>query len=169
MKHNFLLFSSFCTSSEFLYSDKSILFNNVCNILICTGYCHCRTDTSSTVDIHGPLETIGKTACLGGFSVFSLTIRTCRECSWHGERHTEIISCNYWIDAQNNWNWHRMWLKWFPRLRGSSPSKLYCKIQNNWCTVTVAPTIEHQGGHSRTPAKQRWDQVPGRSQRHLLC
>ena len=23
-----------------------------------------------------------------------------------------------------------------------------CKIQKNWCTVTVAPTIEHHGGHS---------------------
>ena len=43
-----------------------------------------------------------------------------------------------------------------------------CKIQKNWCTVTVAPTIEHHGGHSWTPANQRWDQVPGRSQRLLL-
>ena len=43
-----------------------------------------------------------------------------------------------------------------------------CKIQKNWCTVTVAPTIEHHGGHSRAPANQRWDQVPGRSQRLLL-
>ena len=43
-----------------------------------------------------------------------------------------------------------------------------CKIQKNWCTVTVAPTIEHYGGHSRTHANQRWDHVPGRSQRLLL-
>ena len=42
------------------------------------------------------------------------------------------------------------------------------EIQKNWCTVTMAPTIEHHGGHSRTPANQRWDQVPGRSQRLLL-
>ena len=42
---------------------------------------------------------------------------------------------------------------------------IQCKIQKNWCTVTVAPTIEHHGGHSRTPANQRRDQVPGRSQR----
>ena len=42
-----------------------------------------------------------------------------------------------------------------------------CKIQKNLCTVTVAPTIENHGGHSRTPASQRWDQVPGRSQRLL--
>ena len=42
------------------------------------------------------------------------------------------------------------------------------KIQKNWCTVTVAPTIEYHGGHPRTPANQRWDQVPGRSQRLLL-
>ena len=42
------------------------------------------------------------------------------------------------------------------------------RIQKNLCTVTVAPTIEHHGGHSRTHANQRWDQVPGRSQRLLL-
>ena len=47
-------------------------------------------------------------------------------------------------------------------------SNIRYKIQKNWCTVTVAPTIEHHGGHSRTPANQRWDQVPGRSQRLLL-
>ena len=40
-------------------------------------------------------------------------------------------------------------------------------IQKNWCTVTVAPTIKHHGGHSRTTANQRWDLVPGRSQRLL--
>ena len=45
---------------------------------------------------------------------------------------------------------------------------LTCKIQKNRCTVTVAPTIEHHGGDSRTPANQRWDQVPRRSQRLLL-
>ena len=28
-----------------------------------------------------------------------------------------------------------------------------CKMQKNWCTVTVTPTIEHQGRHSWTPAK----------------
>ena len=39
------------------------------------------------------------------------------------------------------------------------------KIQKNWCTLTVTPKIEHHGGHSRTPANQRRDQVPGRSQR----
>ena len=44
-----------------------------------------------------------------------------------------------------------------------------CKIQKNWCIVTVAPTIEHHGWHSRTPANQRWDQVPGRSQRPEVC
>ena len=43
-----------------------------------------------------------------------------------------------------------------------------CKIQKNWCTVTVAPAIEHHSGHSRTHANQRSDQVPGRSQRLLL-
>ena len=43
-----------------------------------------------------------------------------------------------------------------------------CKIQKNWCTVTVAPTIENHGGRSRIRANQRWDQVTGRSQRLLL-
>ena len=33
----------------------------------------------------------------------------------------------------------------------------------------MVPTIEYNGGHSGTPANQRWDQVPGRSQRLLLC
>ena len=28
-----------------------------------------------------------------------------------------------------------------------------CKIQKNWCTVTVAPTIEHHGGHCMDPCK----------------
>ena len=36
-------------------------------------------------------------------------------------------------------------------------TKEKCKIQKNWCTVTVAPTIEHHGGYSRTPANQMWD------------
>ena len=38
-----------------------------------------------------------------------------------------------------------------------------CKIQKNWCTVTVAPIIEHHGGHSRTPVNQGWDQVRSNS------
>ena len=37
-----------------------------------------------------------------------------------------------------------------------------CKIQKNWCIVTVAPTIEDHGRHSRTPAKQRWDGLNNR-------
>ena len=40
-------------------------------------------------------------------------------------------------------------------------SDIKCKIQKNWCTVTVAPTIEYHGGHSRTPANQMWGQVSG--------
>ena len=43
-----------------------------------------------------------------------------------------------------------------------------CKTQKNWFTVTVTPTIENHGGPIRTPANQRWGQVPGRSQRLLL-
>ena len=59
-----------------------------------------------------------------------------------------------------HWLWSNLWACSFFRNE--------CKIQKNWCTVTVAPTIERHGGHSRTPANQRWDQVPGRSQRLLL-
>ena len=51
------------------------------------------------------------------------------------------------------------------QLHTSIYDKRVCKIQKNWCTVTVAPTIEYHGGHSRTPANQKWDQVPGSSQR----
>ena len=38
---------------------------------------------------------------------------------------------------------------------------LQCKIQKHWCTVTVAPTIEHRGGHSRTPATRGETRCPG--------
>ena len=31
-----------------------------------------------------------------------------------------------------------------------------------------ALSLWHHGGHSRTPTNQRWDQVPGRSQRFLI-
>ena len=55
----------------------------------------------------------------------------------------------------------------FPCIKPNILPFLYkCKIQKNWCTVTVAPTIEHHDGHSRTPANQRWGHVPGRS--HIL-
>ena len=40
-----------------------------------TTNCHCRTDTSG-MDIHGPLETSCRVGCLGGFSVYYLTIRS---------------------------------------------------------------------------------------------
>ena len=39
-----------------------------------------------------------------------------------------------------------------------------CKIQKNWCIVTVVPTIDHHGGQSQTPANQSWDQVSRKSQ-----
>ena len=118
---------------------------------------HCRTDISTTVDIHEPLKTIGKTGCRGGFRIFCLTIRTCHECSWHGERHTEIIeSCNYWIAAQNNWNWTHVWSKSFPRLRGSSPIfyimvQLYFVLFPIWCAI----------GQENNESYRQW--LPGES------
>ena len=37
-----------------------------------------------------------------------------------------------------------------------------CKIQKNWCTVSLAPTIEHHAGHSWIPAIKSLDQkCPG--------
>ena len=58
----------------------------------------------------------------------------------------------------------RIWLKNNNTCKGPCVLHAYqCKIQKNWCTVTVAPTIEHHGGHSRTPVNQRWDQVSSKS------
>ena len=42
-----------------------------------------------------------------------------------------------------------------------SRSKFRCKIQKNWCTVTVAPTIEHHGGHLRTLRTRGETRCPG--------
>ena len=36
-----------------------------------------------------------------------------------------------------------------------------CKIQKNWCTVTVTPTIEQHGGHSRPLQKRDETRCPG--------
>ena len=38
---------------------------------------------------------------------------------------------------------------------------IQCKIQKNWCTVTMAPTIEHNGGHSRTLQTRGETRCPG--------
>ena len=40
-------------------------------------------------------------------------------------------------------------------------SVLKCKIQKNWCTVTMAPTIDHHGGHSWTPVTRGETRCPG--------
>ena len=37
----------------------------------------------------------------------------------------------------------------------ASRTRHECPRHKNSCTVTVAPTIEHHVGHSRTPANQR--------------
>ena len=52
--------------------------------------------------------------------------------------------------------------------RGTWTGVMSFTIQKNWCTVAVAPTVKHHVGLSRTPANQRWDQVPGRRQCLLL-
>ena len=72
--------------------------------------------------------------------------RKCHNHNTHGKRHN-----NTWVEplvgnctTSSTQRREQVWQK--------------CKIQKNWCTVTVAPTIEHQSGHSQTPANQRWDQ-----------
>ena len=37
----------------------------------------------------------------------------------------------------------------------------YVKYKKNWCTVTVAPTIEHHGGHSRSLQTRGETRCPG--------
>ena len=98
----------FSTSLKFLYSYKWILLYT-CTIFWYaldakyleneTMHCHCRTDTSNTLNIHGLLETIGKTRCLGGFSVYCLTIQACHGCPWQVEHHMDIVSSNYYTTA----------------------------------------------------------------------
>ena len=79
----------------------------------------------------------------------------------------KIIILLIQIEIQNIKNNLKI-VHWLTLQNGTSFLEQLCKIQKNWCTVTVAPTIEHHGGHSWTPVNQRWDQVPGRSQRLLL-
>ena len=54
---------------------------------------------STTVDIHGPLQTRGETRCPGGVSVFSLASRTRYECPRHNDS-VYMESCNWmWTDT----------------------------------------------------------------------
>ena len=127
------------------------------------------------VDIHGPLKTRGETRCPGGVSVSCLASRTRHECP----RQTKVYiwrldtGCGptlYRKCHNHNASGKRHNNTWVEPLAGNCTTSSTrqreqvwqkCRIQKNWCTVTVAPTIEHHGGHSRTPANQRWDQVPG--------
>ena len=122
---------------------------------------------SIPVDIHGPLQTRGKTRCPGGVSVSCLASCTRHECP----RHNESVNMEAW-----NWMWadtikevshHNTPGKrhnniWVQPLAGNCTTTSTrpreqvwqkSKIQKNWCTVTLAPTIEHHGEHSRTPFK----------------
>ena len=63
--------------------------------------CYCGTDTSSTMDMQGLLETKCETTCLEWVSVYWLLFKTYHECQRDSQRHTEIID---WIAAPNNWN-----------------------------------------------------------------
>ena len=63
------------------------------------------------------------------------------------------VYMDYWASSESNKckaNWTLHYFSVFKRK---------WKIQKNWCAVTVAPTIEHHGGHSRTPANQSWTET----------
>ena len=71
----------------------------------------------------------------------STRYRKCHRQNRRGKRHN-----NTWVEplagnctANSTRQREQVWQK--------------CKIQKNWCTVTVEPTIEHHAGHSRTPSK----------------
>ena len=134
------------------------------------------------MDIHGPLQTRAETRCPEGVSVSCLASRTRHECPRHNKGLIWMLDTGcgptlYRKCQSHNTPGKRHNNTWVEPLAGNSTTSSTrqseqvwqkCKIQNNWCTVTVAPTIELHCGHSRTPANQRWDQVPGRSQRLLL-
>ena len=135
------------------------------------------------MDIHGPLQPRGETRCPGGVSVSCLTSRTRHECK---ATHRKCIYGGLTLDVDRHYKGrvtattHQekgiITLESEPLAgnfttsftRQREPVWQKCKIQKNWCTVTVVPTIDHHDGHSWTPANQRWDQVPGRNQRLLL-
>ena len=53
--------------------------------------CYCGTDTSSTIDIHGLLETKGETRCLERVSVYWLLLQAYHECPRHSQHLTKMI------------------------------------------------------------------------------
>ena len=144
---------------------------------------HCGTNNRAPRWIFtGPLQTRGETRCPGGVSVSCLASRTRHDCpqrnesvymeAWHWMLTDTLRKCH-----SHNTHWKRHNNTWVESLAGNCTTSSTrqreqvwqkCKIQKNWCTVTVARTIEHHGGYSRTPANQRWHQVPGRSQRLLF-
>ena len=139
------------------------------------------------MDTHGPLQTRGETRCPGGVIVSCLASRTRHECP----RHNESVYMEAWL-----WMWTDTTLVYRKCHSHTTPGKRHTcnntwveplawncttsstrqreqvwqkwKIQKSWCTVTVTPTIEHHSGHPRTPANQRWDQVPGRRSKSVI-
>ena len=129
------------------------------------------------MDIPGPLQTRGETRCPGGaassawLAAPAMNVRDTTKVyiwkldTWCGPTlYRKCHSHNTPGKRHNN--------TWVEPLAGNCSTSFTrqreqvwqtCKIQKNWCTITLAPTIEHHGGLSRTPANQRWDQVPGRS------
>ena len=131
------------------------------------------------MDIHGPLPTRVEARCPGGVSVSYLASRTRHECPRHNKGYIWRLEngCGptlYRKSHSHNTPGKRQNNAWVEPLAGTCTTSSTrqreqvwqkCKIQKNWCTVIVATTIEHHGGHSPTPVNQRWDQVRGRNQR----
>ena len=146
----------------------------------------CTVTVAPTIEHHSghsrTPQTRGETRCPGRVSVSCLANRTRHECPRHNKgyiwrRDTGCGLTLYRKCQSHNKPGKRHNNTWVEPLAGNctisstrQKEQVWqkCIIQKNWCTVTVAPTIDHHVGHSRTPANQRWDQVPGRSQRLLL-
>ena len=139
-------------------------------------HCHCGTNNRAPRwTFKDPLRTRGETRCPGWVSVSCLASRTHHECPRNNKGYIWRLDTGFGPTLYRKCHSHNTPGKkhnntWVKPLAGNCTTSSTrqreqvwqkCKIQKNWCTVTVSPTIEHHGGHSRTLENERWDQVPG--------
>ena len=124
---------------------------------------------STKVDIHRPLKTRGETRCPGGVSVSCLASRTRHECP---RTQRKCIYQGLTLDVGRDYirsvtatkhqeksiitlesNPSRGTVLPTPHGKRNKCDKNVKYKRTN--ALTVAPTKEHDGGHSRTPANQR--------------
>ena len=133
MKHSFLFFYSVGTFFQ-LTNVKYVKYKKKTK----NDTVYCSTDTSSTMDIHGLLETRGETRCLGWVSVYLLFIKSYHQCPRHSLRHVHELKiyCNYWIAARNNWNRKNVILKFSRACAGSClVAKYFGRLRLNRCVL----------------------------------